>query len=206
MKSRFSILEQRKLTWSEAKGILETYLTNLNLDIHYGIIEECMDNQELPSFTHPTRRVSILCNNQRLGYFTKLHPNICKTFGTDIYVFEINLNLILLNTKSRQNVSKLFSVYSQYPLVTQDISLIVPFHISVQDIIESIKQQNFELVEDIEVCDQYQGQSMQSGYHSIGLRLSYRSMSHTLKSNEVEERKNQILNYVQTIFPIQLRE
>lgn len=205
LKSNWSNLE-RILTWSEAKGILETYLKNLNLDFDYAKFELFINDQELPSFIHPTRRVAILYNSQTLGFFTKLHPNICKTFGTDLYVFEINLNQILLSTKSKQKVSKLFSIYSHYPIVTQDLSLIIPLTISVQDIIKSIKKQQFDLLENIEVFDEYQGKNIQSGYHSVAFRCSYRSMNNTLLSTEVEEAKKKILSHIQTVFPIRLRE
>lgn len=205
LKSNWSNLD-RKLSWSEAKGILETYLRNLNLEIDYGKYELSVDNENLPSFMHPTRKVAILYKNQVFGYFTKLHPDICKTFGTDLYVFEINLNPVLLSSKSKRETSKSFSVYSQYPIITQDLSLIIPLTISVQDIIKSIKKERFELLENIEVFDEYQANNIPSGHHSVAFRCSYRSMNDTLLSTEVEDEKKKILAYIQTLFPIQLRE
>nr|ARO90939.1 phenylalanyl tRNA synthetase beta subunit [Corynoplastis japonica] len=173
----------RQLTWSEAKGIIEICFKRL----------------------HPVRNTVIKYHTKEIGCFIQLHPNICKNFGNNLYAFELNIDKIYALRLDANNNPNTFLDYSQYPSVCKDISLIIPFDLSIKLIIQTIKDSNIQFLESVEVFDEYITELTSQGYHSVALRVYYRSMTQTLTSAQVDNLHNEIISMLIHKFSIQLR-
>ena len=76
------------------------------------------------------------------------------------------------------------------------MALIVDANVTHRQIKEQI--QGFSLVEKVEIFDVYSGGQVPSGKKSLAYRISYRSPTHTLTDDEVNQIQQQILGQLGT--------
>nr|YP_010337334.1 phenylalanyl-tRNA synthetase beta subunit [Pulvinaster venetus]UNJ16919.1 phenylalanyl-tRNA synthetase beta subunit [Pulvinaster venetus] len=198
-----------QMNWYFAKGKIETLLSTLQ----YKIIWEPLTKniyEETTNLLHPGKTCIITINNQPLGIFGEVHPQVLKKFNlnTQIFAFEINLNLLLELFLRQQKYNTIkFQQYSIYPIITRDISIIIPLHISVELIINTIKIiiKNNHILKNVQFIDEYQGKNIPKETKSIVLRLQYQSRYKTLTTEEVDQLNERIKIDLNKCLPISIR-
>ena len=107
--------------------------------------------------------------------------------GHNIYLFEIDITKILqLNTINHLEYN--YKPYSCYPSITRDISVNTCKNLELDKlmtIINKIKKQKNNLIKSVEIFDEYIEKN-NNITKKIGLRITYRSFTKTLTSEEID--------------------
>lgn len=189
------------LSWYAAKGMLESVFWSLKkLPVEY---QADRSNPKL----HPGRTASLWLKGQKLGYFGQLHPQLRqeKDLPPAVYVFQLNLDPILDYLAADEQLVTVFQNYSSYPAADRDLAFFVSVDVAVADIYKAIVKVGGELLETVEVFDEYRGQGVPAGQRSLAIRCIYRAIDRTLVDTEVEPLQQQIRDVLVEKFQVTLR-
>jgi phenylalanyl-tRNA synthetase beta chain len=188
------------LTWYEAKGMLESVFQSLKLPIEYH-----GDRSDVK--LHPGRTASLWLEGEKLGYFGQLHPQIRqeRDLPEAIYVFQLELDVILNYLANEERLVTVFKNYSSYPGSDRDIAFFAPIELELADIQKSITKAGGELLTDVEVFDEYRGKNVPDGQRSLAIRLVYRALDRTLVDTDVEPLQQKVRDVLVEKFNVTLR-
>ncbi|MGK7953308.1 MAG: phenylalanine--tRNA ligase subunit beta [Xenococcaceae cyanobacterium] len=188
------------MSWYEAKGILDSVLTNLGLEVEYRADSE-------DSRLHPGRTASLWLNNERLGIFGQIHPQLrqAKDLPDEVYVFELAFDVLLAGLDRDRLTTPIFQVYSTYPGAARDLAFFADVSLSVAEIEQAMVKAGGQLLEQVELFDEYKGENVPEGERSLAFSLVYRSLDRTLKDEEVEPVHQKVRNALVKQFNVTLR-
>lgn len=180
------------------KGIIESLLKEFKMDsrVEY-------DTESASSYLHPGRSARIKLSAKSpviLGSFGQLHPDTtekCK-FNQPVYVFEIDLELLLSNLNS---ATPKFKQLPQFQSVTRDIAFIIPQNISCQEITKTIKRASSGLFKKAEIFDLYQGEHVPQGAKSVAFRITLQDFEATLTDEKIDTETNKIKDGIKKAYP-----
>jgi phenylalanyl-tRNA synthetase beta chain len=192
--------KEQPMTWFEAKGILENVLQQMGLKVEYQ--PDHRDNR-----LHPGRTASLWVGGNRLGTFGQLHPQLRKDKGLadSVYVFQLDMDALLDAVDDDEIQSPAFKPYSTYPPSDRDIAFFAPVKVSVSEIKKVINQAGKDLLESVELFDEYRGENVPQGKRSLAFRLVYRSRDRTLTDTEVEPVHQKVRDTLVEKFGVSLR-
>jgi len=188
------------MSWYQAKGLLEAALTRLGLTVTYQATEE--DDR-----FHPGRTAILSLNQQRLGIFGQLHPQFRQEHDLPeaVYVFSFDLE-VLLDALAKQNLSQSrFSPFSTYPAVARDIAFYAPIDLPVAKLIQTMENAGGDLLQHIELFDEYRGENVPDGQRSLAFRLTYQAPDRTLTDHEVDPLLETVRSALTEQFAVTLR-
>lgn len=191
---------EQSLTWYEAKGVLESFFQRLGLAVEYQ--PSCQDAR-----LHPGRTASLWLQGQRLGTFGQLHPQLRQEMDLPdaVYVFELDLELILTTLEQAESGQTLFQPYSTYPASDRDLAFFAPVSLSVGEIQRVIARSGRKILESVELFDEYRGQNVPAGQRSLAFRLIYRADDRTLTEADIEPVHQKIRETLEEQFNVVLR-
>ncbi len=188
------------LSWYEAKGLLEAVFHSLKLPVEY------QSDRSDPKL-HPGRTASLWLRGEKLGYFGQLHPQLRqeKDLPPSVYVFQLNLDPLLNYLAADERLVTVFKNYSSYPASDRDIAFFASVDLSLADIQKSISKAGGELLEGVEVFDEYRGTNVPDGQRSLAIRLIYRALDRTLVDADVEPLQQKVRDVLVDKFNVTLR-
>ncbi|WP_298915817.1 phenylalanine--tRNA ligase subunit beta [uncultured Nostoc sp.] len=191
---------EEPITWFEAKGILESVFRQLGLQVEYQ--PDRRDDR-----LHPGRTASLWIQGNSLGIFGQLHPQLRREKGlpNSVYVFQLDLNVLLDSLGQDEILVSTFQPYSTYPASDRDIAFFAPVKISVAEIQKVITKAGKDLLESVELFDEYRGENVPQGQRSLAFRLVYRASDRTLTEAEVEPVHNKVREALVEKFGVNLR-
>jgi phenylalanyl-tRNA synthetase beta chain len=173
----------KALTWFEAKGKIEQVFKQLNLVTYW-------QNCSIPytnAILHPYRKAEIyLPNGICLGVFGQIHPILANqlNISTSIYLFELDIESI--QNQIQTNKLTFYKNYSLYPKIIKDLSFIVKRDITFKELKKILYSNGTEFLSEINLLDEYRGESIPDGYTSLCLQLVFQSNQKTLQNREIE--------------------
>ena len=185
--------KSKNLSWFEAKGKLEEIFLKLKLSVNWVI----STSNIYENIIHPYRSVDLLLNNKTyLGTFGQIHPVKAKKFNlsNELYLFEFNFDLLVDELKKNQ--LPIYKNYSFYPKIVKDLSFIVSYNFSFEDIKSTILSNGGPYLIQVELLDEYKGNLISSSCTSLCIQLIFQSTEKTLTTKEIE---NIMQNIVLTI-------
>ncbi len=191
---------EQSMTWFEAKGLLESVFRRLGLVIEY---QPDRRDRRL----HPGRTASLWMRGNRLGTFGQLHPQLRQERGlpNEVYVFELDLDVLLDHLDHDEVRVPIFQPFSTYPPSDRDIAFFISAQVSVADIERTITKAGGNLLESIDLFDEYRGESVPTGQRSLAFRLIYRAGDRTLKDNDIEPVHQKVREALVEKFRVDLR-
>lgn len=173
----------KTLIWLEAKGKIEQLFKQLNLLIYW-------ENPLSPSndnILHPYRSSEVyLVNGEKVGKFGQLHPILanCLILPSEIYLFEFDLKVI--QNKIQKNKLILYKEYALYPKIIKDLSFIIRQEIPFTKLKELLYLNGTQFLSEINLLDEYRGQSIPDKHTSLCLQLIFQSNQKTLQNKDIE--------------------
>nr|YP_009163645.1 phenylalanyl tRNA synthetase beta subunit [Triparma laevis]BAS19099.1 phenylalanyl tRNA synthetase beta subunit [Triparma laevis] len=191
------------LSWFEAKGKIETIFNRLHLKTSW--VSE-LDSRYIETL-HPFKSATIYIKNTnfKIGVFGQINSIIAKKKGitSNLYLFELNFEI--LKQIELEPTLTLYSEYSLYPKIIKDISFIINNKINFIDIKNYIYSINNELLINIELLDQYRGETIPLNHSSLCLKLTFQSKFKTLETNDIDKVLNEIEKGLKIKFATQMR-
>lgn len=193
------------ITWYEAKGFLESVFEGLDLAVEYQ-----PDTQD--QRFHPGRTASLWVQGKRLGIFGQLHPQLRSDRGLpdSVYVFYLDFDyldfdVLLDHLTQNEILRRRFRLYSTYPAVERDIAFFAPVNVSVAEIEQAMNKTGTDLLDTVELFDEYRGKNVPQGQRSLAFSLTYRAGDRTLTDEEVDPVHQKVRETLAEQFSVTLR-
>jgi phenylalanyl-tRNA synthetase beta chain len=147
-------------------------------------------------FLHPGRSARILADGEPAGWIGEIHPLVAASWDwardDTVAAFELDLDAVPVPT------TPLYREISSFPDVREDLAVVVPEHVSADELIDAVRGAGRPLLAGVEVFDVYRDpDKLGEGNKSLALRLTYRATDRTLTDEEVAERREAIAAAVQ---------
>ena len=174
------------------KGVLENLFETLGLTKRI-VFSPLKENKK---FMHPYQSATIELlgkNMVNLGYIGKIHPLLKDKlkFNQDLFVFEINLELILSNISNNTNTK--YKKLPQTVPVLRDIAFVVNENVTDADIVKTIKKvSDKNIFKGARVFDIYKGDNIGENKKSVAYRISLQDETKTLTDEVIEAEINKI--------------
>jgi len=191
---------EQSLSWFEAKGILEQAFRLLHLTVEY------KSESENP-LLHPGRTASLWLGGDRLGTFGQVHPQARQERGLpeEVYTFQLSAAVLLSAIEKGDNLARKFVPYSTFPPADRDIAFFVSVEVSVEEIKRAIAKVGPDVLESVQLFDEYRGEGVPEGQRSLAFRSIYRAGDRTLTDSEIEPVQQQIRDILVKNFEASLR-
>lgn len=189
-------LPKKSVDFYDLKGDIESILAIL------GCAEKVRYEKSQLSALHPGQSAAIYINDDIIGYFGVLHPEIEKklSLNSKTLVFEINLAKI-----SNKEVP-LAQDISKYPSNKRDIAIVVSNKIPAAEIISECKRAGGEHLIKVNLFDVYQGDNIKEDEKSLAISLILQDKSRTLEEEDITNIVSRCVTALQIRFKALLRE
>ena len=181
------------------KGLIEALLERLairNVDIKKpdGIIKHM----------HPGISAAIEINDDRLGFFGKLHPEFTEKQGIDddVYVFDLLMDKVLAYGKTLDEVEPI----SKTPAVNRDLAMVIDESITYRELRKTIETISGLPLDRMEVFDIYTGDNVDASKKSVALRFWFKRRDKTFSSEEIDGFMQKLIDIVQASFDAEIRK
>lgn len=135
-------------------------------------------------FLHPGRTAVVrTARGQTMGWLGEVHPLVLQAYELKgpAVAAELDVEALL---GGAQDVLR-FRDLLAYPVVKQDVALMVDASIPAAALLESLRRAGGELLEEAAIFDVYEGAPLPAGKKSLAVRLSFRAPDRTLSEAEV---------------------
>lgn len=133
-------------------------------------------------------------NNEIVGFVGELHPQTENDYDLKrTYVFELNYDKLMSVSVGYIN----YQPIPRFPGVSRDIALVINRAMPSAKIVNVIKNNGGDILQNAEVFDVYEGEHVAEDEKSIALRLSYLDTKQTLTDDKVNEVHDRILEALQ---------
>jgi phenylalanyl-tRNA synthetase beta chain len=203
-KRHFCILLSGKLPWGKdadfasAKGMLEAIWQRLHIREMFEL-----KGESRPAF-HPHRFVVVLHNEKSIGFMGEIHPFVLELLEIKQPVVVLELSLDQLQIL--ENPTPKFKPLPLFPESQRDISMIVDEKLPAGEIVNLVKSQGENLVEEVRVFDVYQKPPISQGKKSIAISVVYRHAEKTLTDQEVNAIHDKILQLLENRYSAVIRK
>ncbi len=153
---------------------------------------------------HPGRCAKIYSSDSKeLGTIGQLHPLTAKNYDISIPVYAAELDFDAIFDCSSSN--KQFKPLPKFPASTRDFSFICDEATEVGLIFETVSKAGGKLVESVKLFDIYRGPQIGQDKKSVSIRVTIRSLDHTLTVEESEKISAKIIAALEKELGISLR-
>jgi len=138
---------------------------------------------------HPRQCARILDQTRPIGWMGALHPEIAQKMGipASTGLFELELAAIMQGTAYK------YAELSKFPSIRIDLAVIINDETPAQAVMDSVRDVAGKLLVNLELFDEYRGESIDSGRKSLALALTLQDSSRTLKEADVETIRNRVV-------------
>jgi phenylalanyl-tRNA synthetase beta chain len=142
---------------------------------------------------HPGQSADIFYRGDAVGFVGALHPLVLKALGIDqkLFVFELETECL------QHKALPAFTELSKFPSIRRDFALIVERDISAQQLIETVKKVDSEIIKEVFVFDVYTGKEVKINLKSVALGLILQGFSRTLTDKDVEKTVSSVLQILE---------
>ncbi len=103
--------------------------------------------------------------------------------SNDVYLFEINLDLLKLYIEKDNKFIPLL----KYPKVYRDFGFILNKNISYNEVVKTIKESSSNLLKNVNLFDIFESESLGSDKKSLAFQLEYYEDTKTLREEEIDK-------------------
>lgn len=172
-----------EVNWFEAKGKIEQLFNQLNIVSDW----RSASYKKVENILHPYRSAELYLNDKTsLGIFGQIHPVLANqlNISSDIYLFEFDLEVI--KDKLQKNKVTFYKDYSMYPKIIKDLSFIIHKDVSFKIIQKFLYFNGTEFLSEVNLLDEYRGQSIPDDQTSLCIQLIFQSNKKTLENRDIE--------------------
>jgi phenylalanyl-tRNA synthetase beta chain len=168
----------------DLKGVLETLLEQLGARTVSYLPADSLIFQ-------PGRAARILVKEVEIGLMGELHPAAREAYDLPrqrIALLELDLDLLLANLDK----PAYYKPISRFPLVAQDLALIMDEAVPAQKVEELILKVGGESIAEVKLFDVYRGEPIPVGKKSLAYAISYQDLERTLTDKNVARVREKI--------------
>jgi len=183
----------------DLKGILETLFEQRRAlgDVAW------RPGADWPSL-HPGKSATIELGAATLGVVGALHPDAEVELDVDgpHWLFEIDLDRLAAHSTPAVR----FQGLPRYPAVQRDLAVVVASDFESDRISRFVREWNRDLVEEVELFDEYVGSPIAPGKKSLAYSIAYRAADRTLTDEEVNGLQEHLVLALEKHFDVEHRQ
>ncbi|MCS5707977.1 phenylalanine--tRNA ligase subunit beta [Candidatus Berkiella cookevillensis] len=187
--------EQRPVDFFDLKGHINAlWQLTANTPLSFEAVDDLLNQKG--------KSAAILYEGNRIGLVGKLNTHLQKQLDIegDVYWFECLLEPFL-----NKQIPKLLRP-SKFPEIRRDIAVIVDNNVQSEALTKFVGSMTDELLQSVNIFDEYKGKGIADGRKSIGLGLILQHPSRTLVDDEVNTLMQSIIDGLKKEFAAELRE
>ena len=186
----------RSVDFFDLKGDVEALLA-LTADLSSFEVKS-----EVVEGLHPGQSAVIYRNNEKIGFFGTLHPEIQAklSINSQTFVFEIEM----LGLEKRQ--LPLAKEISKFPANRRDIAIVVKDDVKLGDILSVIEKVGGNQLVDLNLFDVYKGNGIESDHKSLAIALTLQNGDRTLEEQDIKLVVDQVVAVLAEEFNASLRD
>ncbi len=174
--------QQRRLTdFFDLKADLEALLTQTGRLETLRLAAPASDAEAHPAL-HPGQSAALLLDEQPIGWIGTLHPLLAQQLELPNAVQLVEIDLAALGVGERPA----FEPLSRFPSIRRDLAILVPAELSFEQVRRTVTEAAGDLLKQLVLFDQYQGEHIESGRKSLAFGLILQASSQTLVDAEVD--------------------
>jgi phenylalanyl-tRNA synthetase beta chain len=143
---------------------------------------------------------SVLVDGTAVGSVTRLEVD-APVWAAPVYGIEIDLTAIPVSLGS----TKRYAPVPMMPAIEVDLALVVPNSATSAQVAEAIQGSAGDLLESLDVFDEFRGAGIPDGTRSLAWRLTFRHPERTLRDREIQGRTAKILSTLEAALGIRQR-
>ncbi|MEY4078637.1 MAG: hypothetical protein RIS80_406 [Actinomycetota bacterium] len=138
-----------------------------------------------------------------IGFAGELDPSLTKSqdLPRRVAAFEMNLDKLFALAPEALQASPIHT----FPAATQDLSLLVAQDVVAGDLLQLIRQEAGELLEDVRLIDDYRGANIPEGTKSLTFALRFRAADRTLTQVEATAARDNAVAAAKAKYGAELR-
>ena len=142
---------------------------------------------------HPGRSAQIYCGEQMIGWIGEMHPRWQQQYDMPqaCVWFEVELDALM-----QANIPHMSEIAKFLP-VRRDLAVLVDEGMTVQTILDTMRQVSAPFVAEITLFDVYRGKGMEQGKKSLAFRVLLQDTHKTLTDIEIEPSITQLVTALQ---------
>ena len=193
--------KQRSFDFFDIKADLSATLKCFNVNI-----ENCKFSRDTKSYYHPGKSGSLEFGGKEICFFGEINPSIQNNLGLDnkIFTYELNISELFKFYKIKSNSKKKLDA-SSFQASKRDFSFEINEDIFSSEVISTIKKINKELIKNVSIFDQYEGEKIKYGKKSLSFEVIIQSDTKTLTESEINEISERIISEVKKKFDAEQR-
>jgi len=137
---------------------------------------------------HPGRCAEFSVDGTIVGHAGELHPTVCRAFGLPARTSAAELDLDLLLSLAPRGGT--IDPVSTFPVVKEDIALVVDEAVTVAELTDAVRVGAGELLESLALFDVYRGAPVPAGQKSVAFALRFRAPDRTLTDAEASQARD----------------
>jgi len=174
--------QQRRLTdFFDLKADLDALLTQTGRLETLRLAAPASDAEAHPAL-HPGQSAALLLDEQPIGWIGTLHPLLAQQLELPNAVQLAEIDLAALGVGERPA----FEPLSRFPSIRRDLAILVPAELSFEQVRQTVIAAAGDLLKQLVLFDQYQGEHIESGRKSLAFGLILQASSQTLVDAEVD--------------------
>ena len=161
--------------WRQAVALVDTVAAAVGVDVQ-------RKADDLAPW-HPGRCARLsLDGSSPVGHAGELHPEVCRAFGLPARTAAVEIDLDALVASAPESGS--VAAVSPYPVVKEDVALILGEDVPAGDVATALTRGGGELLESVRLFDIYTGPQVGDGKKSLAYALRFRAPDRTLTEAE----------------------
>lgn len=192
----WSVSDKQADTFFYMKGVCDNILSGWGITADYKSTDI--------AWLHPGKSAGLSVNGVCIGFIGALHPDIIDGLGLkfNLYIAELDFDKMcgMASDTNRQ-----YKPFSRYPVVSKDISLVVPKRVPSSEIYSLIYGIS-PLVQSVTLFDIYTGEGVDASKESsMTYRITFSSLEKTLTDDEINPLLTRISTEAEKRFDVKLR-
>lgn len=198
--------KRNELNWNEERGDVDFY------DVK-GVVEGLLETLQMQGwefvvgnspYLHPGKSCMVEYNGIAIGCFGEIHPLVQDAYGLSqaTYLFELEIEPLV---DAATNVPQ-YTHLPKFPGTSRDIAVVVPAEVAMSELVEVIKGNAGELLQNARVFDIYTGKQVADGCKSMAFNLTFQAQDRTLTDDEIDVVIKKVVGAVSESFKAKLRE
>jgi len=176
----------------EAKGIIDLLFNKLGIaKVWYDEFQPTPEESKI-SLWAQKRCAEIKVNQEELGFLGEISPKILERLKIVGKIVAFDLDFEKLSRLSSEEHE--FRPISSYPSAIQDIAVLVPGDVLVDEILNKIQIAGGNLVRDVDLFDIYEGEELPEGKKNLAFHIIYQAEDRTLSSDEINKIHKKIIS------------
>jgi phenylalanyl-tRNA synthetase beta chain len=188
----------------EVKGVVDLLFNKLGIaKVWYDEFKPTPEESKISCWVQK-KCAEIKVNQEEIGFLGEISPKIMGKLKITNKVVAFDLDFEKLSQLASEEHE--FRPISAYPAAIQDIAVLVPRDVSVEDVLNKIEITGGKLVRDVDLFDIYEGEELPEGKKNLAFHIIYQAEDRTLSSKEIDKIHKKIISALEENSEWQVRK